>query len=139
MGRRNSSSGVVDRCFAQLGTMVHIIDYSCSTVAVPVHKSQESERAEDREAGGSRTRDGVGGTDQVRVRRGRQQCGLGLGHLRWHTDLVHHSAAMVAKVGGVRIWTLRHPHLIQPYLAYYEHLASQHGGPWCSPIPWWCD
>ena len=37
------------------------------------------------------------------------------------------------------IWTLRHPHLIQPYLAYYEHLASQHGGPWCSPIPWWCD
>jgi hypothetical protein len=31
---------------------------------------------------------------------------------------------------------LRYPHLILPYLAYYGHLASQHGGPWCSPIPW---
>jgi hypothetical protein len=37
------------------------------------------------------------------------------------------------------IWTLRHPHLIQPYLAYYDHLASHYGGPCCSPIPWWCD
>jgi hypothetical protein len=37
------------------------------------------------------------------------------------------------------IWTLRHPHLIQPYLAYYDYLASHYGGPWCSPIPWWCD
>jgi hypothetical protein len=36
------------------------------------------------------------------------------------------------------IWTLRHPHLIQPYLAHYDHLASHYGGPWCSPIPWWC-
>jgi hypothetical protein len=48
-------------------------------------------------------------------------------------------AAMVAKVGGV-FGALRHPHLIQPYLAYYDHLASHYaGGPWCSPIPWWCD
>jgi hypothetical protein len=31
------------------------------------------------------------------------------------------------------IWTLRHPHLIQPYLAYYDHLASHYGGPWCPP------
>jgi hypothetical protein len=46
-------------------------------------------------------------------------------------------AAMVAKVGGV-FGTLRYPHLILPYLAYYGHLASQDGGPWCSPIPWWC-
>ena len=41
-------------------------------------------------------------------------------------------------VGGV-FGTLRYPHLILPYLAYYGHLASQHGGPWCSPIPWWCN
>jgi hypothetical protein len=33
---------------------------------------------------------------------------------------------MVAKVGGV-FGTLRHPHLIQPYLAYYDHLASHYG------------
>ena len=45
---------------------------------------------------------------------------------------------MVAKVGGV-FGTLKHPHLIQPYLAYYDHLASQYGGPWCSPIAWWCN
>ena len=45
---------------------------------------------------------------------------------------------MVAKVGGV-FGTLRHPHLIQPYLAYYDHLASHYGGPRCSPIPWWYD
>ena len=45
---------------------------------------------------------------------------------------------MVAKVGGV-FGTLRHPHLIQPYLAYYDHLASHYGGHWCPPIPWWCD
>jgi hypothetical protein len=43
------------------------------------------------------------------------------------------SAAMVAKVGGV-FGTLRHHHLIQPYLAYYDHLASHYGGPLCSPI-----
>jgi hypothetical protein len=30
---------------------------------------------------------------------------------------------MVAKVGGV-FGTVRHPHLIQPYLAYYDQLAS---------------
>jgi hypothetical protein len=47
-------------------------------------------------------------------------------------------AAMMAKVGSV-FGTLRHPHLIQPYLAYYDHLASHYGGPWCSPIPWWCN
>ena len=47
------------------------------------------------------------------------------------------AAAMIAKVGGV-FGTLRDPHLIQPYLAYYDHLASHYGGPWCSPIPWWC-
>jgi hypothetical protein len=35
-------------------------------------------------------------------------------------------AAMVAKVGGV-FGTLRHPHLIPPYLAYYDHLASHYG------------
>jgi hypothetical protein len=34
--------------------------------------------------------------------------------------------------------TLRYPHLILPYLAYYGHLASHYGGPWCSPIPLWC-
>ena len=36
---------------------------------------------------------------------------------------------------------MRHPHLIQPYLAYYDHLASHYmyGGPWCPPIHWWCD
>jgi hypothetical protein len=44
---------------------------------------------------------------------------------------------MVAKVGGV-FSTLRYSHLILPYLAYYGQLASQSGGPWCSPIPWWC-
>ena len=48
----------------------------------------------------------------------------------------HSSAAMVAKVGSV-FGTLRHRHLIQPYLAmylaYYDHLASHYGGPWCSP------
>ena len=43
-----------------------------------------------------------------------------------------------ARVGGV-FGTLRHPHLIRPYLAYYDHVASHDGGPWCSPIPWWCD
>jgi hypothetical protein len=44
--------------------------------------------------------------------------------------------------GGLSGWvfgTLRYPHLILPYLAYYDHLASHYGGPWCSPIPWWCD
>jgi hypothetical protein len=25
------------------------------------------------------------------------------------------------------IWTLRHPHIIQPYLAYYDHVASHYG------------
>jgi hypothetical protein len=45
------------------------------------------------------------------------------------------AAAMVTKVGG-KFGTLRHPHLIviQPYLAYYDHLASHYGGPSCSPI-----
>ena len=45
---------------------------------------------------------------------------------------------MVAKVGGV-FGTLRYPHLMLPYSAYLGHLASHCGGPWCSPIPWWCD
>jgi hypothetical protein len=48
------------------------------------------------------------------------------------------AAAMVAKVGGV-FGTLTYPHLILPYSAYYGHLASHYGGPWCSPIPCWCD
>jgi hypothetical protein len=49
---------------------------------------------------------------------------------------------MASSYGGQSrgcIWTLRHPHLIQPYLAYYDHLASHYGGHWCPPIPWWCD
>ena len=34
--------------------------------------------------------------------------------------------------------TLTYPHLIVPYLAYYGHLASYYGGPWCSHIRCWC-
>jgi hypothetical protein len=40
--------------------------------------------------------------------------------------------------GGV-FGTLTYPHLILPYSAYYGHLAVHCGGPWCPPIPWWCD
>ena len=53
-----------------------------------------------------------------------------------------HRMAMLCYYGGQSrrcIWTLRHPHLIQPYLAYYDHLASHYGGPWCPHIPCWCD
>ena len=52
------------------------------------------------------------------------------------------SMLFISSYGGQSrgcVWTLRHPHLIQPYLAYYDHLASHYGGPWCSPIPRWCD
>ena len=46
---------------------------------------------------------------------------------------------MVAKVGGV-FGTLRHPHLIQPYLAYYDHMASHYGGPWAQAgVPLYLD
>jgi hypothetical protein len=44
-------------------------------------------------------------------------------------------AAMVAKVGGV-FGPLRHPHLLQPYSAYYDHLASHYGGPWRVVFPY---
>ena len=47
-------------------------------------------------------------------------------------------AAMVAEVRGV-FGTLTYPHLILPYLAYYGHITSYYGGPWCSPIAWWCN
>ena len=45
---------------------------------------------------------------------------------------------MVVEVRGV-FGTLTFPHLILPYLAYYGHLASHYGGPWYSPIAWWCN
>ena len=54
------------------------------------------------------------------------------------TPAAQQAAAMVAKVGGV-FGTLRYLYLILPYLAYYDHLALHYGGPWCSPIPWWCN
>jgi hypothetical protein len=38
-----------------------------------------------------------------------------------------------SRVGGV-FGTLTYPHLILPYSAYYGRLASQIGGPRCSPI-----
>jgi hypothetical protein len=55
------------------------------------------------------------------------------------------TAAMVAKVGGC-IWYFEIPspnttavciryRIRRIYLGYYGHLASQHGGPLCSPIP----
>ena len=51
-------------------------------------------------------------------------------------------AAMVAEVarGGGGIWysDIPSPNIV-PYLAYYGHLVSHYGGPWCSPISWWCD
>jgi hypothetical protein len=49
---------------------------------------------------------------------------------------IYTAAAMMAKVGNV-FGTLRHPHLIQPYLAYYDHLVSHYGV--LGPIPCWCD
>jgi hypothetical protein len=45
---------------------------------------------------------------------------------------------VIAKVRGV-FGTLRHPHLILPYLAYYDHLVSHYGGPWRPPIHWCCN
>jgi hypothetical protein len=42
---------------------------------------------------------------------------------------------MVAEVGGV-FGTLTYRRLILPYLAYYDHMASNYGGPWCCPIPY---
>ena len=48
------------------------------------------------------------------------------------------SASMVVEVRGV-FGTLTHPRLILLYSAHYGHLASHYGGPWCSPIPWWCN
>jgi hypothetical protein len=49
-----------------------------------------------------------------------------------------HARSYGGRSGGV-FGTLRCPHLIPPYLAYYDQLASHYGGPWCSPIPWWCN
>jgi hypothetical protein len=43
-----------------------------------------------------------------------------------------------AEVGGV-FGTLTYPHLIPPYSAYYSHIESHYGGPWCSPITWCCN
>jgi hypothetical protein len=52
------------------------------------------------------------------------------------------AAAMVhgRSGGGTAVFgILRCPHLILPYLAYYDHLASHYGGPRCSPTAWWCN
>jgi hypothetical protein len=48
------------------------------------------------------------------------------------------AAYMVAEVGGV-FGTLTQPQLILPYSAYYGHLASLYGSPWCSPMTQWCN
>ena len=46
--------------------------------------------------------------------------------------------AMVAEVRGA-LGTLIYPHLIRPYSVYYGHIATQYGGPSCSPISCWCN
>ena len=47
-----------------------------------------------------------------------------------------HDAIYGGRSRGV-FGALTYPHLIVPYLAYYGHLASYYGGPWCSPIRCW--
>jgi hypothetical protein len=46
--------------------------------------------------------------------------------LRW----ICPSGSYGGRSGGV-FGTLTYPHLILPYSAYYGHLASHYGGPWC--------
>jgi hypothetical protein len=53
--------------------------------------------------------------------------------------LVHTCSSCYGGRSGRVFGTLRYPHLILPYLAYYDHIASQCGGHWCSPIPRWCN
>jgi hypothetical protein len=58
--------------------------------------------------------------------------------------LLPHNARPACCYGGLSVWggyfgTLTYPHLILSYSAYYGHLASHCGGPWCPRIPWWCD
>ena len=68
------------------------------------------------------------------------------------------TAVLLLRVGGARrtqlpgcwscsydsrsrgvLGTLTYPHLILPYSAYYDHIATHYGGHRCSPIPCWCN
>ena len=44
----------------------------------------------------------------------------------------------LAFVQGVEVILQQDQFCILPYSVCYGHIATHYGGPWCSPIPFWC-
>ena len=53
----------------------------------------------------------------------------------WRRPRRHTARCYGGRSKGGIYGTLTYPHLILPYLAYYGHLASHYGGPWCPLYP----